>query len=1592
MSQIQDDLSYLSETTGARPAGTEEENQAGLYIQRQFEANKKFETSTEEFASSPRPDLVPLICFGASLLFAILAMFVHALTIPAFIVTLAAAVLYVLEILDIPVLSRPFTRGLTQNVVAKYKPDSSRVRSRKVVLVANYDSAKVHPELSPSFIPALPIVQKLCLAALVVMPIIWLIRMIAGVSASSMAWNIVTIIVAILLAIPVVISIMHMTSDYNNGANDNASSVAVMMEVARQIANGEIVDKPKPQEDIDGTIIHGGDEARAAGVVPEGATLSYDDSQDEEAQLNAAKAAVANLTGKEVDGIKPGQKMSEFVKPARRQKPVRGANQELSRHNTVHPSDAQNNNSHASASSDDQNDRTQIMENNGNRKPETTSQTSTKTTRSNTRASKNTSGSAQDTVKEDKQDESSEQVSQEAVPEGMVRTSDGDVVPSWFAEAQRKAGSNGKTPIASNGHSRVRRSRYADALDAAERTAQTNHPKFVPSASVNKVQKSVHPDASEILDAKQKLAARSHQNSQTELSASQTAHTNSQSSNHVSEQSVTTTQNEKKFEATTSESQGANEHVHSQGTTQVQEKSEQTQKNQDAQEEEPMINAAEESRRRLEKYGFKPRKRPEYKPERQTTHPSNHNVPLDTDSRRQSQNVSRETSTQNTSVINGSQDSNVSRETLGQQPATNRDFHVNQDGTPVDTLRSQYLNDQLKADRDRETEILQGSPTPQQNQQGKVSRQPQASQTQSSTVQTSSYQNASASINQPTQLEQEDQNRSDMYDSYEDMDATQSNTFTDEVSNISHKVASVHPFKSIKKRLSGLSHRNNGGNGDYDAFNDEELNNLSEEDNEETQSMDYVSKDSSPRDAFTGMPIAEEDAEEGTSSEPANRDATVAMPHIDVSEKVTNYSVENDANAEARKLQSRPSRELHHAPQQTSNRVVFDETNTPVSRQEDEIEQSENQSTMGMPVSNKPEIHSNIGKVIPRVSEVDGQEKTQPNARINSSRQNQKNYPANNAAAAKAKTTLTQEEARATVRKIVESTPSANAQSTGYDRPESYKQRAPISDMQNGGNVSQRHTPLESGAIPKISLNTTDNSAAANANQPNRTIARSGASQASSQQSSRRNSPAIHVAKIEPTNLANLPTMSGRITNEKSVTDIPSAHNTTAAQSSQAQPESRPSINVPSVTSQKTNSQDTAGSNEKVSLTGSFQAVGSTGAFKPVTDDLVKGMKPTEMYVDDADESTFEENTTETGAYAGAGYMNIPKEHKGLFSKLRQRREQKREEEEEVSADKWLDVDEDYNPTKVGAERGGWESFRPDDLSDGYEEDQTSTEYDNPDSRTNKKQTKGKHEADSWNGGAYSNEHADYDDAHIADSTEPMSQYIPQSEGNYDPTGRMPIQKGPQSDRANVNREANDQGSQQTHQEQDQQNIPVDNELNDKVLQEDEQKVEDDIQRIKNEEQEDIYQMRPSLNTEVWFVALGSELSNNSGSKAFLARHADELRGSIIVNLEALGAGELTYIDEEGAISSVKASSRMKRLVSKAAQDSGVNITHQGKLTWKNSIVSIAHKYHLQGMSLVGMEHGKPALMGEADDTQENVSPSKMNQAVKFIAGLIRSI
>ena len=110
MANILDNVSYLAEEIGPRPAGTEEEQQAALYIAEKLQSESGFHAEVEDFKCVPDISVIKIACVGVALIAALVAFLFSAAAIPAIIAALIVAALSVLEDMDRPVVTTACNR------------------------------------------------------------------------------------------------------------------------------------------------------------------------------------------------------------------------------------------------------------------------------------------------------------------------------------------------------------------------------------------------------------------------------------------------------------------------------------------------------------------------------------------------------------------------------------------------------------------------------------------------------------------------------------------------------------------------------------------------------------------------------------------------------------------------------------------------------------------------------------------------------------------------------------------------------------------------------------------------------------------------------------------------------------------------------------------------------------------------------------------------------------------------------------------------------------------------------------------------------------------------------------------------------------------------------------------------------------------------------------------------------------------------------------------------------------------------------------------------------------------------------------------
>lgn len=143
---------------------------------------------------------------------------------------------------------------------------------------------------------------------------------------------------------------------------------------------------------------------------------------------------------------------------------------------------------------------------------------------------------------------------------------------------------------------------------------------------------------------------------------------------------------------------------------------------------------------------------------------------------------------------------------------------------------------------------------------------------------------------------------------------------------------------------------------------------------------------------------------------------------------------------------------------------------------------------------------------------------------------------------------------------------------------------------------------------------------------------------------------------------------------------------------------------------------------------------------------------------------------------------------------------------------------------------------------------------------------------------------------------------------------------------------------------------------------------------------------------DIWFVATGASNLDHAGAKDFFESHKKELRGACVINIDAVGAGELTMLTEEGFGTKKKADRRMLRFLNRISRDVHVPLL-QEKRDWADTEATFAMRNNFRSVTLMGTDAGQvPALAHTDQNVPENVDPNQVAQANAFVSELIRRL
>jgi hypothetical protein len=141
---------------------------------------------------------------------------------------------------------------------------------------------------------------------------------------------------------------------------------------------------------------------------------------------------------------------------------------------------------------------------------------------------------------------------------------------------------------------------------------------------------------------------------------------------------------------------------------------------------------------------------------------------------------------------------------------------------------------------------------------------------------------------------------------------------------------------------------------------------------------------------------------------------------------------------------------------------------------------------------------------------------------------------------------------------------------------------------------------------------------------------------------------------------------------------------------------------------------------------------------------------------------------------------------------------------------------------------------------------------------------------------------------------------------------------------------------------------------------------------------------------EVWFVATGAEEVGTFGMQAFLAAYGDEVRDALIINLDNVGAGQLSWVTAEGMANRYRAAQRVIGLAKRASREREILVkprVYKGLST--DATPALARGF--KAMTLMAFDNsGLPLNWHWKTDTSENIEPEVIERVADLVTEMIR--
>jgi hypothetical protein len=143
--------------------------------------------------------------------------------------------------------------------------------------------------------------------------------------------------------------------------------------------------------------------------------------------------------------------------------------------------------------------------------------------------------------------------------------------------------------------------------------------------------------------------------------------------------------------------------------------------------------------------------------------------------------------------------------------------------------------------------------------------------------------------------------------------------------------------------------------------------------------------------------------------------------------------------------------------------------------------------------------------------------------------------------------------------------------------------------------------------------------------------------------------------------------------------------------------------------------------------------------------------------------------------------------------------------------------------------------------------------------------------------------------------------------------------------------------------------------------------------------------------TEVMAVATGCEEAGLVGMEKFLSRHKDDLGRAWIINIDNVGAGEVSYTTAEGMMLKHRAGKDLTAMAAQVAKMPGLRVSGRPFRVMSLDTEPVLLR-RLEAMTVIATRDGVPVNWHRGSDTYDAIDPDSVDTAYRFVEAMVRRL